>query len=71
MNFLEKLELKRSKIPSGEITNLPFLKRIGAYNKEIILSTGMSTLGEIEAAINVIENAGTPRSKITALHCTS
>ena len=71
LNFIEKLELKRSKIPSGEITNLPFLQRIGSYNKEIILSTGMSTLGEIEEAIDVIENAGTPRSKITALHCTS
>ena len=71
LNLLEKLELKRSKIPSGEITNLPFLQRIGSYNKEIILSTGMSTLGEIEEAIDVIENAGTPRSKIIALHCTS
>ena len=71
MNLLEKLELKRNKIPSGEITNLPYLKRIGSYNKEIILSTGMSTLGEIEEAINILESAGTLRSKITALHCTS
>lgn len=59
------------KIPSGEITNLPYLRHIGRLQKKIILSTGMSTLGDIEMAIDVIESAGTPRSKITILHCTT
>jgi N,N'-diacetyllegionaminate synthase len=59
------------KIPSGEITNLPYLRHIGGLNKEIILSTGMATLGEIEAAIDVLEKAGTSREKMTVLHCTT
>ncbi len=71
LTLLEKFDLKRNKIPSGEITNLPFLQRIGSYKKEIILSTGMATMGEIEEAINILEKAGTSRSKITVLQCTS
>jgi N,N'-diacetyllegionaminate synthase len=59
------------KIPSGEITNLPYLRRIGELQKAVILSTGMATLGEIEAAIDVLEQAGTPRDRITVLHCTT
>lgn len=59
------------KIPSGEITNLPYLRHIGRLRKTVILSTGMSTLGEIEAAIDVLEQAGTLRSNITVLHCTT
>jgi N,N'-diacetyllegionaminate synthase len=59
------------KIPSGEITNLMYLRYIGQLGKTIILSTGMATLGEIEAAIEVLEQAGTPRAKITVLHCTT
>jgi len=59
------------KIPSGEITNLPYLRHIGRFGKTLILSTGMATLGEIEAAIEVIEYAGTPRANITVLHCTT
>jgi N,N'-diacetyllegionaminate synthase len=59
------------KIPSGEITNLPYLRYIGGLGKEIILSTGMATLGEIEAAIDVLEKAGTSREKMTVLHCTT
>jgi len=71
LDYLENLGLLYHKIPSGEITNLPFLKQIGTYNKPIILSTGMATLGEIEIAIQVLEQAGTTRKKITVLHCTS
>lgn len=71
LDYLENLGLLYHKIPSGEITNLPFLKQIGKYNKPIILSTGMATLGEIEIAIQVLEQAGTTRKKITVLHCTS
>ena len=59
------------KIPSGEITNLPYLRHIGQLGKNTILSTGMATLGDIEAAIDVLEQAGTPRTSITVLHCTT
>lgn len=59
------------KIPSGEITNLPYLRRVGRYGKPVILSTGMATLGEIEAALGVLEEAGTPRDRVTLLHCTT
>ena len=59
------------KIPSGEITNLPYLRHIGQLDKRVILSTGMATLGDIEAAIDVLEQAGTPRANITVLHCTT
>ena len=48
------------KIPSGEITNLPFLRHIGEYGKPVIMSTGMATLDEIEKALGVIESSGTP-----------
>jgi sialic acid synthase SpsE len=56
------------KIGSGEITNKPYLRHIARYGKRIILSTGMSTLGEIEAAIAVLTEAGTTRHQITVLH---
>lgn len=69
--FLRKLNLGLFKIPSGEITNLPYLSLIGGYNTEIILSTGMADLGEIEQAIRVLEKNGTERNKITLLHCTT
>jgi N,N'-diacetyllegionaminate synthase len=59
------------KIPSGEITNLPYLRHIGTFGKRIILSTGMSSLEEVETAIDVLSLAGTPKAKITVLHCTS
>lgn len=71
INLLLNLGQECFKIPSGEISNLPYLRHIGMLEKKIILSTGMSTLGDIELAIDVLENAGTPRSKITILHCTT
>ncbi|MEQ1794856.1 MAG: N-acetylneuraminate synthase [Nitrospira sp.] len=61
----------RFKIPSGEITNLPYLRHIGRLGKHVILSAGMATLGEIEDALTVLEQAGTSRGKITVLHCTT
>jgi N-acetylneuraminate synthase len=70
-DMLLGLGLELVKIPSGEITNLPFLRHVAAFGKPLILSTGMATLGDIENAIDVIEQAGTPRSKITVLHCTT
>lgn len=71
IDLLVKLNLPMWKIPSGEITNLPYLQKIGSLKKPIILSSGMATLGEIEAAIDVIEKSGTPRDIITILHCTT
>lgn len=71
VDLLVSLGQNRIKIPSGEITNLPYLRHIGKLGKTIILSTGMSTLGEVEAAIEVIEQGGTPRNKLTVLHCTT
>jgi len=59
------------KIPSGELTNLPLLRYMTRLGKPVLLSTGMANLGEIEAAIEVIEAAGTPRNLITILHCTT
>lgn len=59
------------KIPSGELTNLPLLRHMTRLGKPVLLSTGMAKLGEIEAAIEVIEAAGTPRNLISILHCTT
>jgi N,N'-diacetyllegionaminate synthase len=70
-DLLLELGLQRFKIPSGEITNLPYLRHIGGYRKQVILSTGMATLDEIEAALQALETAGTARAQITVLHCTS
>ncbi|AXR69298.1 N-acetylneuraminate synthase [Leptospira mayottensis] len=67
--FLEQLNLSRYKIPSGEITNLPYLQKVGSLSKPIILSTGMSTLGEIESALLVLEKMGMSRNEITVVHC--
>jgi N,N'-diacetyllegionaminate synthase len=71
LNFLKELGQVYHKIPSGEITNLCYLRQIGNSGKPIILSTGMATLGEIEAAIEVLEHAGMPRANLTVLHCTT
>ena len=71
IDLLLELGQEHFKIPSGEITNLPYLRKIGEQGKAVILSTGMATLGDIEAAIDALEQAGTPRSKITVLHCTT
>jgi N,N'-diacetyllegionaminate synthase len=69
--LLNQIGLKLFKIPSGEITNLPYLEYVGATRKPILLSTGMSTLSEIEGAIEVLCTAGSLKSDITVLHCTS
>ncbi len=69
LDYLMGLGMARIKVPSGEITNLPYLRRVGGYGKPVILSSGMSNLGEIEAALSVLEQAGTFRDKITVLHC--
>ncbi|MDP3651333.1 MAG: N-acetylneuraminate synthase [Rhodoferax sp.] len=71
IDLLLSLGQDHFKIPSGEITNLPYLRHIGQFGKTAILSTGMATLGDIEAALGVLEQAGTSRAQITVLHCTT
>ncbi len=69
IDLLEKLNLSIFKIPSGEITNLPYLRKIGSLRKEIILSTGMATIKEIKTALDILTTAGTLQKNITILHC--
>ena len=69
IEFLDKLGCDLWKIPSGEITNLPYLLKVASIGKDIILSTGMSTLAEVREAINVLRDNGA--GKITLLHCTT
>jgi N,N'-diacetyllegionaminate synthase len=68
IELLNDLGLEIFKIPSGEITNLPYLKHIGKLNKKVILSTGMADIGEIEDALDVLIQAGTKKENITVLH---
>lgn len=67
--FLQELGQSMHKVPSGEITNLPYLRAIGSYGRPVILSTGMATMREIAAALSVLEQVGVRRSDITVLHC--
>ena len=72
VDFLNSIGQSLWKIPSGEITNLPYLKRIGAIkidNKKIILSSGMATIDEIKTCIGVLVEAGTNENDIILLHC--
>jgi N,N'-diacetyllegionaminate synthase len=69
IELLAELGLESFKIPSGEITNLPYLRHVGGYGKSVILSTGMATTDEIGAALDILMEAGTPRKRITVLHC--
>ncbi|PLW82089.1 N-acetylneuraminate synthase [Kineobactrum sediminis] len=72
IDLLEDLHaLDYVKVPSGELTNLPYLRYLTRHGKPVFLSTGMATMGEIEAAIDAVEKAGTPRECITVLHCTT
>lgn len=71
VDMLLELGVDWLKIPSGEITNLPYLRHIGGAGKKVILSTGMADLEETREALAVLETAGTPRSSITILHCTT
>jgi len=68
INLLSDLGLKIFKIPSGEITNLPYLRHVGSLGKKVVLSTGMSNLKEVGDALNILINAGTSKDNITVLH---
>ena len=69
MDFLHSLHLGLWKIPSGEITNYPYLKKVGGYAEEVILSTGMSTMEEIADALQVLTDTGLSKEQITLLQC--
>jgi N,N'-diacetyllegionaminate synthase len=71
IDLLTDLGMEIFKIPSGEITNLPYLRHIGSLQKEVILSTGMATLDEIDAALHVLTTAGTAKERISVLHATT
>jgi N,N'-diacetyllegionaminate synthase len=68
IDLLNDLGLEIFKIPSGEITNLPYLRHIGKLNKKIILSTGMSNMDEVKNALDILINSGTKKNNITVLH---
>ena len=67
-DFLHSIGMTCWKIPSGEITNLPYLRKIASFGQKIIMSTGMCTIEEVEAAVNVIKDDA---ESITLLHCTT
>ena len=69
IDFLDSLNLDLWKIPSGEITNLPYLRRIAQKGSRVIMSTGMCEPEDIEAALNVLTTNGTPLENISLLHC--
>ena len=68
IELLEDLGLEIFKIPSGEITNLPYLRHIGKLDRKIILSTGMSNIDEVRNALDILINSGTKKENITVLH---
>ena len=67
--FLAQLGVTIAKIPSGEITNLPYLRQVASLFPEVILSTGMATIDEIKDAVKVLTDNGISKDKITILHC--
>ena len=69
LNFLKKIGLELVKIPSGEITNLPYLRLASKLFKKVIISTGMANLTEIEECLNIFLNEGISKKNITILHC--
>lgn len=71
IDSLAEIGMDYWKIPSGEITNLPYLRKIAAKGGRVILSTGMSTLDEVADAVDVLEKGGISRDDIILLHCTT
>ncbi len=71
IDLLATLGIRRIKVPSGELTNVPYLRRIAALRIPVLLSTGMATLDEARAAVAVLEAAGCPRSRLTLLQCST
>ncbi|MCM1355135.1 MAG: N-acetylneuraminate synthase [Staphylococcus sp.] len=71
IDSLAPLGMDYWKIPSGEITNLPYLRKIASKGGKVILSTGMSTLDEVARAVDILEQGGIARENICLLHCTT
>jgi N,N'-diacetyllegionaminate synthase len=71
IDLLDSLSIDLFKIPSGEITNLPYLQKVGSFNKKVILSSGMCNMDEIQEAVDILIKSGTARNKISVLHCTT
>jgi N,N'-diacetyllegionaminate synthase len=71
IDLLNGIGMDIFKIPSGEITNRPYLEKVGALKKEVIISTGMSTMDEVKRAFDTLILAGTSADRISVLHCTS
>lgn len=69
IDFLAALKMPFFKVPSGELTNKPFLQHIAEKGKPVVVSTGMATMAEVEAALEVLRDAGVPHDKLTVLHC--
>lgn len=69
LEFLARLGITIAKVPSGEITNLPYLRNVVSLFPEVILSTGMATIEEIKDAVKVLTDNGVNKDKITVLHC--
>lgn len=69
IEFLEQLDMKVWKIPSGEVTNLPYLEKIGSLPGNIIISTGMANITEVKQALEILEKQGKKPAEITILHC--
>ena len=71
LNYLKKFKLSYFKVPSGEITNIPYLEVLGKFRKKVFLSTGMSNIYEIKKAIETLRTNGTKKDNITLMQCTS
>ena len=71
LNEIRKLGINFYKVPSGEINNIPYLKHLGSFNKKTFLSTGMSTISEIDLAVKTLLNSGLSKKKLVILHCNS
>ena len=71
LNYLKKFKLSYFKVPSGEITNIPYLEALGKFGKKIILSTGMSSIFEIKNAVKILITNGTKKKNITLMQCTT
>jgi N,N'-diacetyllegionaminate synthase len=71
IDMLVNLGVAKWKLPSGELTNLPYLRKIGALKHDVILSTGMSDLAEVSAAVELLESSGLKREQLILLHCNS
>jgi N,N'-diacetyllegionaminate synthase len=69
IDLLHELDIPLYKIPSGEITNLPYLRHIGRMGKPVIMSTGMATLEEVRTAVNILIESGAEKGEVTVLHC--